>query len=119
MKRKIVNQAFIERCNKLKDEKGFTLAAIESEIGVSKGSLSKYMNGIHLPNSDVVRKLADYWDVSSDYLLGSSPERRNELSNGKTIPIGYVKVIKEAIAAGISEDEFRGLLEMAIKLKGR
>jgi len=119
MKRKIVNQAFIERCNKLKDEKGFSLEAIEKEIGISKGSLSKYMNGVHLPNSEVVRLLSKYWGVSSDYLLGSSDERNNELSDGKTLPIGYVSIIEDAIKAGITEDEFRSVLEMAIKFKGK
>lgn len=117
MKKKIINLVFIERCNKLKDEKGFSLEAIEKEVGTSKGSLSKYMNGKHLPNSEVVRKLAEYWGVSSDYLLGSSPERNNELSDGKTLPVGYVKIIQEAIEAEISEEEFRELLEMAKKFK--
>ena len=111
MKRKIINQIFIERCNKLKDEKGFSLEAIEKEVGISTGMMSKYMNGIHLPNSEVVRKLSLYWGVSSDYLLGSSSYRNNE------IPIEFTKIIREAIEVGISEDEFRELLEMAIKFK--
>jgi transcriptional regulator with XRE-family HTH domain len=119
MKRKIINQAFIERCNKLKGEKGFSLEAIENEIGISKGSMSKYMNGIHLPNSEVVRLLSKYWGVSADYLLGSSDERNNEMSDGKTIPIGYIKIIQNAIEARITEDEFRDILETAIKFKGR
>lgn len=117
MKRKIINEKLIERLNLLKDEKGFSLEVIENEIEISKGSMSKYMSGTHLPNSEVVRKLSLYWNVSSDYLLGSSNDRGPGISDGSMLPIGYIQIIKEAIAYGISEDEFRELLEMAIKFK--
>lgn len=116
MKRKIINEVFIERCNLLK-EKNVPLDVIESEIGVSKGSLSKYLNGIHLPNSEVVRKLAKYWNVSSDYLLGSSDSRNIGFSDGNMIPNGFLKIVQEAISLGISEDEFREIFEMAKKFK--
>jgi transcriptional regulator with XRE-family HTH domain len=114
MKKRIVNQVFIERCNKLKDEKGFSLEAIETETGIGGGMMSKYMNGIHLPNSEVIKSLAKYWGVSSDYLLGVSSYRNNE----ETIPIEYAVIVKEAITLGISADEFKQFLDMAKKLKG-
>jgi transcriptional regulator with XRE-family HTH domain len=117
VKQKIINEVLIERLNLLKEEKGFALDVIEEAVGISKGSMSKYMSGIHLPNSEVIRKLSIYWNVSSDYLLGSSNDRGTGMSDGKSIPNGYVSIIKEAIEAGITEDEFRGLLEMAKKFK--
>ncbi|MDD5065010.1 MAG: helix-turn-helix transcriptional regulator [Phycisphaerae bacterium] len=117
MKNKVINQVFVERANKLKIEDKMTLDAIEEKINISKGSLSKYMNGLHLPNSEVVKSLAKHWGVSLDYLLGSSDERTNEFVDGRDIPIGYVNIIKDAIEHGVSEEEFRGLLDMAIKLK--
>lgn len=117
MKKKIVNEIFIERCNALKSEKGFSLDAIEKDIGVSKGMMSKYMSGAHLPNSEVIRKLSEYWGVSSDYLLGSSDDRNNNMVDGNSIPAGYANIIKEAIKEGITEDEFRELFQMAKKFK--
>lgn len=119
MKRKVINEKFIQRCNDLKDERGFSLDVIEKEIEVSKGSLSKYLNGIHLPNSEVIRKLAQYWEVSSDYLLGVSDTRIIGVSDGTNLPSGYIEIIKDAIKAGISEDEFREVFEMTKKFKGK
>lgn len=117
MKKKIVNEIFIERCNSLKNEKGFSLDAIEKDIGVSKGMMSKYMSGDHLPNSEVIRKLSGYWGVSADYLLGSSDDRNNNTVDSNSIPAGYANIIKDAIKEGITEDEFRELFEMAKKFK--
>lgn len=118
MKRKIVNEVLIERLNLLKNEKGVSLDVLEEAAGVSSGSMSKYMSGIHLPNSEVIRKLAQYWGVSADYLLGSSESRNVGVSDGKMIPNGYLKIIQEAISLEISEDEFREIFEMAKRFKG-
>lgn len=50
---------------------------IASEIGISRQNLSKYMNGKGLPNSLIMRRIADYFGVSCDYLMarvdGTSP----------------------------------------------
>ena len=42
------------------------------EMGVSVGSLSKYANGIDIPNGLALKKIAEYYNVSADYLLGLS-----------------------------------------------
>jgi transcriptional regulator with XRE-family HTH domain len=119
VKRKIVNELLIERLNAIKNEKGCPLDVIEDSIGISKGSLSKYMSGTHLPNSEVIRKLAEYWNVTADYLLGSSDQRTPGVSDGSSIPKGYLKIITESIETGITEDEFREMFEMVKKLKGK
>jgi transcriptional regulator with XRE-family HTH domain len=118
MKQKIVNQVLVERMNLLKNENNVPLDEIEEVIGISKGSMSKYMSGIHLPNSDVVRKLAQYWGVSADYLLGSSDDRSLYISGGVTIPNSYLDIIKEAIACGVTAEELREVFETVKKFKG-
>lgn len=119
MKQKLINDLLIERLKEMKEEKGAPLDEIEAQIGISKGSLSKYINGIHLPNSEVIRKLASYWGVSSDYLLGVSDERNPKLVNAdREISQGYLDLIHDAMKSGISESELKGLIEMAKKLKG-
>jgi transcriptional regulator with XRE-family HTH domain len=118
LKKKIVNQTLIDRMNQLNDEGHATLDEIEEAIGISKGSLSKYMNGIHLPNSEVVRKLAKYWKVSADYLLGSSDDRSLYMTDGEDIPNSYVDVVRETMNAGITAEELKEMVETIKRIKG-
>jgi transcriptional regulator with XRE-family HTH domain len=116
MKGKIVNEKFIERCNLLKDEKGVSLENIESQIGISKGMMSKYMNGIHLPNSEVIKNLSKFFETTSDYLLGTSDIRKQEY-NVSSIPSEYIDIINDAINNNINVEELKELLEVAKKIK--
>lgn len=115
MKRRIVNEKLIERLKLLHAKSNKTFDEVEVETGISKGSLSKYMNGLHLPNSDVIRRLTNYWDVSADYLLGTSDIK--ERVRKELIPTGYLLVCQKAMNQGITEEEFKEMFEMMIKFK--
>jgi transcriptional regulator with XRE-family HTH domain len=56
---------FLELC-KIKNEKPSPL--LES-LGITRGVLHKWRNGSTV-NSNILCKIADYFDVSVDYLLG-------------------------------------------------
>ena len=49
-----------------------TQAEVARKIGITKSSLSLYETGKNIPPADVVRKLAELYYVSADYLLGIS-----------------------------------------------
>lgn len=68
---------FFERLTILMKERGLSQAALEKEVGISNGSVSKWKKSI--PKADTMNKLADYFGVSADYLLlgkekGDDPE---------------------------------------------
>ncbi len=46
-------------------------------VGIHQTTLGEYERGTCAPGCDVLRRLADYYDVSLDYLLGRTNERRN------------------------------------------
>jgi transcriptional regulator with XRE-family HTH domain len=119
MKEKIVNQVLCDRMIQLQKEKGPSLETIEESINVSKGSMSKYMNGIHLPNSEVVRKLAKFWEVSTDYLLGLSDDRSTYSVELDAIPSSYLDVVRNATVNGITAEELNDMVETIIRIKGR
>lgn len=62
---------------KLRKEKGLTVDALASEIGVSKSSISLWENGRTDPRPGPVQKLADFFGVTKSYLLGYTPNRNN------------------------------------------
>lgn len=50
-------------------ERGITISALARDLNIAKGSPSNWQRGAS-PNSDVVVKIAQYFGVSCDYLLG-------------------------------------------------
>lgn len=64
---------FSERFSKLKENSGKTLKELSSdeELAISISNLSYYMNGRE-PNFDTLCKIAEYFGVTIDYLVGKS-----------------------------------------------
>lgn len=63
--------------NKFKDilkelrlEKGMGQVALAKEIGVSKGVISMWENGLREPTMSSLMLLADYFGVSIDFIVG-------------------------------------------------
>lgn len=70
---------FFDTFKKLCDDKGVTPTKASNEIGFSKGSVSywkkKWQQGIDSkPDSYTAAKIADYFGVSVDYLLGRTDD---------------------------------------------
>ncbi len=70
----------------LRKEKGISQKNAAKELGVSQSLLSHYEKGIRECGLLFVLKAAEYYDVSCDYLLGKSPEKK-----GTTISIEDLK----------------------------
>ena len=58
------------RLRRLRKQKGLTQSQLGKIINVSKVSISGYESGERTPDTDNLRRLADFFDVSTDYLLG-------------------------------------------------
>lgn len=65
---------FAERIKKLRKEAGITQAELGNICGLSKGTVAMWEVGQREVTFDTLRKLADYFGVTSDYLLGFSDE---------------------------------------------
>lgn len=59
----------------LRKERGITQKQAAEDLGVSQALLSHYEKGIRECGLDFVVRVADYYNVSCDYLLGRSPDR--------------------------------------------
>lgn len=69
----------------LRKEHGITQKKVAADLGVSQALLSHYEKGIRECGLEFVVRIADYYDVSCDYLLGRSADR-----NGLTLTIDEV-----------------------------
>lgn len=65
-----MNNGFPSRLQYIRTKNGLTLEELGEATGHAKSSLSKYENGVHAPNVTILIELANYFKVSSDWLLG-------------------------------------------------
>lgn len=65
-----------ERVKELSASKNIAISRLEQELGLANGSIRKWSKTI--PSGDRLEKVADYFHVSVDYLLGRE-EKQDEL----------------------------------------
>ena len=73
--------------------KGVTAYQVAKATGISQPTLSAWKNGTYTPKQDKLQKIADYFGVTVDYLLGNDPtttpkdiELQNYLEELRTRP---------------------------------
>ncbi|GGN59535.1 helix-turn-helix domain-containing protein [Oceanobacillus indicireducens] len=66
--------SLVERIKMLCNEKKVTFAEVERKVGISNGQIRRWDNSS--PKIENVQKVADYFDVSTDYLLGRTDKKR-------------------------------------------
>ncbi len=63
---------FGDNLKKLRKGRGMTQSELGSKIGFSRAVIGKYETGLGYPFFDVLIRIAQYFGVSTDYLLGVS-----------------------------------------------
>ena len=70
----------------LRKERGITQKQAAADLGVSQALLSHYEKGIRECGLEFVVKVADYYGVSCDYLLGRSADRSGAVLSAEDLP---------------------------------
>lgn len=53
----------------LRKNKGYTQIAVQMKTGIEQALLSKFENGERVPPTETLIRLADFYNVSVDYIL--------------------------------------------------
>ena len=53
----------------LRKSKGYTQLALQMKTGIEQALLSKFERGERIPPTETLIRLADFYDVSIDYIL--------------------------------------------------
>lgn len=98
---------FYERIETLRKQRNISQGNLEKELGFSNGSISKWKNSS--PTPERLKKLADYFNVSVEYLLtGKEKEGGEEY---------YLNEETKEIAQEIFENpDLRSLFDMSRKM---
>ncbi len=65
----------------LRKSHNLTQEELGLRIGLSKAVVSKYENGMGYPTFDMLIQIADYFSVTTDYLLGVAKSKTIDVSN--------------------------------------
>lgn len=61
---------FEDRLRALRQDKDLTQEKLSKKLNIDRKTLSNYETGYRTPSIYLVVKMADYFNVSTDYLLG-------------------------------------------------
>ncbi|GEB08776.1 hypothetical protein LLA03_13610 [Lactococcus lactis subsp. lactis] len=89
------NIMFYKKLQELAKKKGKSFAEIEKDLGLSKNSMYNYKT--KKPTADRLNDIAEYFDVSVDYLLGRQDEQKHkeDLSEEESELIGAFRMERE------------------------
>lgn len=102
-----MNDNFSLRLTDLRREKKVSQKEAATQLGVSQALLSHYEKGIRECGLDFLKKACDYYDVTSDYLLGITDSRHgfNDIYNRHELPSDSELRIKTVLRAMVSLSE--------------
>lgn len=95
-----------ERMRRLRKDKGLKQEQVAAILGLNRKAVSHYENDIREPSFETLVKMAELYQVSTDYLLGKSLGRQINATN---LTAKEYALIRELVA---------GMSEKNNKLKG-
>ena len=100
---------FGNRLRTLRLEKGLNGIELGKMFNFSKSTISSWENETREPSHEILKILANYFEVSLDYLLGISDSRFNEpvvVANDKKDIKGFtVELVNRLLSEGIIKDK--------------
>lgn len=107
------NEILPSRIRALIADSGSTQNQIAKEIGVTRQSISQYCDGSTVPNADKLLKLAQYFNVSADYLLGMTDAKTN---NKDVQFISDYTGLNESVIASLADREMPNYIANMLNL---
>lgn len=85
---------FYNRLKELCKNKGTSVTAMSKELGLSSGNVTNWKNG-RLPKTAIMIQIANYLNVSVDYLMGETEEQKKPLVNNDEELTDYLQELKD------------------------
>lgn len=106
-----------KRLRELRNEKGKKQHEVADYLGITRPAYTAYESGNRQPDLATVTKLAEYFNCSTDYLLGKSDDPRPPDPDIKDAPLAFYgnteglnlveleKIINRAVKKALEERE--------------
>lgn len=76
-----VRKMFGERLKWALDANNIKQTNLAKELGISQQGVNRWCQNLTQPDNDTIVKIAQYLNVSTDYLLGNDRKKDNKLEN--------------------------------------
>lgn len=97
----------LERLDNLCHEHNMTIYQLEKETGIAQSTIRKWTTAS--PNCKAISLIANYFDVSIDFLLGRSD---NPLSHKGTLSNAGAKLVKLVDKYNVTDDQAEALSQI-------
>ena len=94
-------------------KKGLTPSGAASKIGFNRASVTVWKNNGTAPKQELLVKIADYFQVSTDYLLGLEQEKTPAETGGREISDEELKFALWGNCADVSDEDLADVLRYA------
>lgn len=101
-------ESFIKKLSALLEEKDITQRELAEKIDVTEVTISRYLSGERTPRMEIVSKIANYFNVTIDYLLGKVDKNISTLGD-TDFRIG----LSRAEEGSLSEEEKQQIRDFA------
>lgn len=95
-----------ERLRLLRSQSGKNQDIVAEECGISRIALARYEGGARVPQASILAKLAAYYNVSVDYLMG-----REETVENSSPPADPVTTEGLELLSQLNEDQLDSAIE--------
>lgn len=103
-----------DRLRNLRVQKGVNQDQAAEACGMSRIALARYETGTRVPRAEMVSRLADYYGVSVDYILGR--DDASEPAEQKKAPADERAEAKRLLE-GMSDEQYQAALQYLKLLK--
>ena len=101
------------RIKELRDEKNISQLELAKKLNLTQQSISLYEKGDREPSIDVLKSIANFFNVSLDYLLGKS-DVRNVNDDIEKFRFAYHKETE-----GMTDEEIKDALRFYKEMKNK
>ncbi|MZQ75220.1 MAG: helix-turn-helix domain-containing protein [Peptoclostridium sp.] len=110
---------FGDRLRRLRERRQIYQKDLAKILGVSAGAIGMYETNKRTPDFEILNKIADYFDVTVDYLLGRTDDEEIKIYEKDQIPdkfkdlgLEYIEIAKELELSDISVEEMKKFIEL-------
>lgn len=108
---------FGERLRLLRKQRGLNQSQLSKVLGIGQTTIANYEKNMRFPNEDMLMKIADYFDVSLDYLFGRVDQnKRMHRIEKQDSSMGIQDLKDEFLSMLMDSDEDRALELLMIPL---
>lgn len=108
-------ETFKQRLKELREEAGVSMQKLAEAVGASNAAVCKWENGIAEPKVCYIIKLAEFFDCSTDYLLGRTDDLGTVISPESSVALKLTKDEYRLVTGyRVCPNEFKGVIDTAI-----